>query len=126
MTEPQTPSLYDRLGGGEAVFAVVKAFYERIMADERLSPFFAHMDLGTQIDKQVAFLTTAFGGPARFTGRELRDAHAGAVRQGLNDVHFDAVAGHLKATLEALGVPDTLVSEVMVVVESTRGQVLGR
>jgi len=121
-----TPSLYDRIGGQEAVFATVKSLYDKIMADATLRPFFEHLDLGAQVDKQVAFLTMAFGGPSAFTGRDLRTAHAPLVRRGLNDEHFDAVARHLKTTLEELSVPAELVGEVMAIVAGTRSEVLGR
>lgn len=119
-------SLYDRIGGHEAVFATVTAFYDRVMADPSLSPFFQQLDMGAQVDKQVAFLTMAFGGPSRYTGRDLRTAHAGLLSRGLGDQHFDAIARHLAATLTEAGVAPELVSEVIAHVETTRPDVLGR
>jgi hemoglobin len=121
-----TPSLFSRIGGTEAIFAVVRDFYERIMADPSLRGFFAHLDMNAQIDKQVAFLVFAFGGPSRYTGRDLRTAHAKLVAQGLSDAHFDAVAGHLDASLRVLGVSDLLRAEVLTLVGTTRKDVLGK
>jgi hemoglobin len=77
-----------------------------------------------QINKQIAFMTMAFGGPHDYTGRELRTAHARL--EGLGEDHFAAVAGHLQATLEALSVPEDLISEVMSVVGSTKAEVLNQ
>jgi hemoglobin len=122
MAEP----LFDRIGGSEAVFAAVTSFYDKVMADESLRPFFTHMDMGAQVDKQVAFLTMAFGGPSAYTGRDLRTAHAGLVKRGLADAHFNSVAQHLHATLEELAVPTELIDEVMDLVAGTRDEVLGR
>ena len=122
-----TTSLYDRLGGEAAVAAAVDLFYEKVMADERTRPFFSGLDMPAQIKKQIAFMTVAFGGPNEYKGRDLRTAHARLVKeQGLSDVHFDAVAGHLKATLTELKVSNELVEETLAIVATTRDQVLGR
>lgn len=118
-------ALFDRLGGREALFATVRDFYERVQADPTLQPFFEHLDMSKQIDKQVAFLTYAFGGPSRYTGRDLRRAHAPLVAAGLNGAHFDAVAKHLEDTLQDLSVPSDVIEEVMQIVASTRADVLG-
>lgn len=120
------PSLYERLGGAAAVNAAVDLFYKKIMADGALSPFFAKSDIKQQIGKQRMFLTYAFGGSPNYDGRKLRDAHAEAVRNGLSDSHFNAVAGHLQTTLQELGVAPGLIGEVMAIAASTRNEVLGR
>src|SRR5262249_47887001 len=89
--------------------------------------FFAGLDMDAQIRKQIAFMSWAFGGPAQYKGRDLRQAHAKLVRQqALSDVHFEAVMTHLKTTLEELGVAPPLVAEAMSIVAGTRDEVLGR
>ena len=119
-------TLFQRLGGREAVTAAVGLFYQKVMADETLVPFFADIDLPAQIKKQIAFMTMAFGGPHNYEGRDLRTAHARLVARGLNEAHFGAVAGHLDATLRELGVPDNLIGEVMAIVGSTKADVLSQ
>lgn len=79
-----------------------------------------------QAAKQKAFLTMAFGGPNNYTGTDMRQAHAKFVKMGLDDNHFDAVAGHLVDTLKELDVPQDLIAQVGVIAESTRNDVLGR
>jgi len=120
------PTLYEALGGHEAIFACVGSFYEKVMGDPTLAPFFAHMDMRAQSDKQVAYLTMALGGPTRYTGRDLRTAHAKLLERGLSDVHFDRVAEHLRTTLHELAVPEDLVSRVLLAVDGLRADVLGR
>ena len=62
-----------------------------------------------------------------YTGPDLRTALRGfAVKRGVGDAHFDAVAVHLKATLEELGVGPTEIGEVLTIVGGTRADVLGR
>lgn len=119
-------SLYERLGGENAVLAAVDLFYQKVMADELTRPFFCGLDMAAQSRKQVAFMTWAFGGPAEYKGRDLNTAHKSLVNRGLGDAHFDAVAGHLKATLEELGVAQPLIDEALTTVGGTRSAVLGR
>ena len=73
------------------------------------------------MQKQVQFLAYAFGGPEKYTGKDLKVAHARLIKEkGLNETHFDMVAGHFKATLEELGVPPDLVGECLEVVATAR------
>jgi hemoglobin len=109
-----------------AVMAAARLFYDKVMGDERLSPFFAGVDMEGQIKKQIAFLTMAFGGPHQYTGRSLATAHASLVMRGLTDLHFDATVAHMADTLRELGVADPLIAEVGALVETTRKDVLGR
>ncbi len=119
-------SLFERLGGEAAVEAAVDVFYRKVLLDFSISHFFDTTDMDAQRTKQKAFLTMAFGGPKNYTGKELREAHAPLVEKGLGDEHFDAVAGHLDATLRELGVGDELIGEVMAIAGSTRDDILGR
>jgi hemoglobin len=106
--------------------AAVDRFYEKVLSDERTRPFFAGLDLAAQTTKQIAFMTWAFGGPAQYKGRDLREAHAALVARGLGDEHFDAVARHLADTLRELQIPDDLAAQALAIVAGTRHEVLGR
>lgn len=119
-------TLFEQIGGAAAVDAAVDLFYRKVLADASISHFFDTTDMDAQRTKQKAFLTMAFGGPNTYTGKDMRDAHAELVKNGLNDSHFDAVAGHLSATLSELGVPEELLNQVMAIAASTREDVLGR
>lgn len=120
-------SLYERLGGEAAVDAAVDRFYEKVLADPALAPFFADTNMARQRNHQKQFLTFAFGGPNHYSGRGMRNAHQRLVAEkGLNDTHFDAVVGHLGATLAELGVAPELVAEAAAIAETTRNDVLGR
>lgn len=120
-------TLFQQLGGQDAVKAAVDIFYGRVLGDPDLKPFFDGVDMGNQRRKMGAFMTMAFGGPNNYTGQDMRTAHKRLVAEkGLNDSHFDKVAGHLQATLDQLGVPKALSGEVMTLVGSTRADVLNR
>jgi hemoglobin len=120
------PTLFDRLGGETAIEAAVVRFYDKVLEDASLAPFFEGMDMGKIIQKQIAFMTMAFGGPTKYTGKDLRTAHARLVTAGLGDAHFDAVAGHLVSTLKELGIDGGMIDEVVAIVGPTRKDVLGQ
>lgn len=117
-------SLYDRLGGSQAIGAATEIFYRKVLADPLLVSFFDDLDMDRQIAKQTAFLTMALGGPNCYTGRDLRTAHAQL--PGLSDVHVDRVIGHLADTLQELGVSDADIAAVGMVAASARNDILNR
>jgi hemoglobin len=120
------PTLYERLGGAPAVDAAVDIFYRRVLADGRIAPFFDNVNMEDQIAKQKAFLTMAFGGPNKYTGKDMREAHKKLVANGLNDMHVDAVIENLSSTLRQLGVGEKDVLEVAALANSVRADVLNR
>jgi hemoglobin len=118
-------SLYERVGGENAVMATAGLLYQKLLADPRLSPFFEGVDMSVQVKKMTGFMMWALGGPhAEF--RPLRQAHARLVREkGLSNEHFDLVAQHLAETLRELGVEKPLIGEIITIVATTRDEVLG-
>ena len=68
------------------------------------------------------FLAYAFGAPMKYTGKNMRDAHA---HMKLTEHHFNTVAEHLIDTLHELNVPQNLIDEVVVIVLSTKNDILG-
>ncbi|MDP6351470.1 MAG: group 1 truncated hemoglobin [Alphaproteobacteria bacterium] len=119
-------TLFERIGGDAAVDGAVDLFYRKVLVDDRISHFFETTDMDEQRAKQKAFLTWAFGGPKEYSGKDMREAHKDLVAKGLDDSHFDAVAGHLQDTLKELGVGEDIIGEVMSVAGSTRDDVLNR
>lgn len=119
-------TIYEQIGGEPAMNAAVDIFYRKVLSDDRISRFFESVDMERQAAKQKAFLTMVFGGPNKYTGKDMRAAHAHLVADGLNDSHFDAVLEHLGATLKELKVPDALIAQMAATAESTRKDVLSR
>lgn len=119
-------SLFQRIGGEDTVETAVDLFYRKVLTDVTVAPFFFHADMDEQRAKQKSFLTMAFGGPNEYTGKDMRTAHAQLVEDGLDESHFDAVLGHLKSTLEELGIDPDAILEVIALAEGTRDDVLNR
>lgn len=119
-------TLFERIGGRPAVDIAVNKFYEKVLADPRVSHFFMGVDMEKQRAKQKAFLTMVFGGPANYSGKDMREGHQHLVEKGLNDSHVDAIIELLGATLKELGVSDEDIKAVAKIAESVRDDVLGR
>ncbi len=120
-------SLYEDLGGADAIDAVVDAFYVKVLADDRVKSFFDKTNMKLQAKHQKDFLTMAFGGPNNYVGRDMKAAHARLVEEeGLNDSHFDAIVELIGSTLKDFNVPAEKISEVAAIAESVREPVLGR
>lgn len=119
-------TLYDELGGAPAMDAAVDLFYRKVLSDDRISRFFDDVDMDRQAAKQKAFLTMVTGGPAHYTGRDMREGHRHLVARGLDDSHVDAVVGHLGETLRELGVGEEQIVRVAALANSVRDDVLNR
>lgn len=116
-------SLYEAIGGRDAVRAAVDRFYRRVLADPSLAPFFERIPIERLKGHQAAFLIQALGGPASYKGRSMHEAHAG---RGIQGGHFDRVALHLTETLAELGVPLHLIDQVICRVAALRPDVVER
>ena len=103
-------SLYRRLGGHEAVAAIVDVFSRRLAADGELARYFARLDLEGLRRHQAAFLDATLGGPRAYRGATLRRAHQGL---GITARDFRLVLDHLAAAIGACGVPEALGAEVL-------------
>ncbi|WP_459193745.1 group I truncated hemoglobin [Halosimplex sp. J119] len=98
-----TESLYAKIGGRDAVEAVVSDFYDRVFADPQLEPYFEGTDREALYAHQVQFISAVAGGPASYDGDDMGPAHEGL---GITGADFDRVATYLDEALEANGVTD--------------------
>jgi hemoglobin len=109
MTTATERTIFEAIGGDAALAAVVDDFYDRVLADPALAPFFAGTNMARLKGRQAEFFAAALGGPVPYSGVSIRDAHRG---RGITQHHFDLVAGHLVTALTAAGVPDATVAEI--------------
>ena len=115
-------TLYQQIGGKDALTAAVDRFYERVLADDRIRHFFDTVDMEQQRNKQKRFLAVVFGANSKWEGKDMRAAHA---HLSLTEEHFTAVAESLQGALEDLKVPAALIAQVMTIAASTHDDVLG-
>ncbi|MFC8045473.1 group 1 truncated hemoglobin [Nocardia sp. NPDC057353] len=122
---PESPSnitvpIFDRIGGYEALEAVVADFYTRVLADERLAGFFTGVNLNRLRGRQVEFFAAALGGPDPYTGAPMKQVHQG---RGITLAHFGLVAGYLADSLTDAGVPRELTEEIIAAVAPLAGDI---
>jgi hemoglobin len=114
-------SLYERLGGLDAINAVVDAFVGRCAADGRINGKFASTDIPRLKANLVDQVCAASGGPCTYSGRDMRTTHDGmAVTAG----EFDALVGDLVATLDQFGVGETEKAELLGALAPMRGDIV--
>ena len=103
-------SLYERLGGMEAIAAVVEDFRDRVAKDDRINQKFARTDLARLRKMLIDQVCEAAGGPCTYTGRSMKDAHAG---MKVTNGEFDALVQDLVATLSHFKVGKTEQDEIL-------------
>ncbi|RBO88271.1 hemoglobin [Nocardia puris] len=116
----EPPPIFERIGGYEALEAVVEDFYVRVLADGELSPFFSGTTMARLKGKQVEFFAAVLGGPEPYHGASMKSVHQG---RGITMHHFELVAGHLSGALADAGVPPELVAQIIGAVAPLAGEI---
>ena len=119
-----TKTLYQRLGGYDAIAAVASDLLPRLQADSRLARFWQNRgDDAIQREKQllIDFLCASAGGPLYYTGRDMKVSHKG---MKISEADWAAFLGHLNATLDAFKVPKPERDEVVAFVQSTKRDIV--
>src|SRR5687767_4569567 len=117
-TESAPKTLYQRLGGYDALAAVTDDFIGRMATDKQLGKYFVgHSEDSLKKIRQLVVdqLCAATGGPCVYIGRDMKAAHKG---MGISKAEWDSAAGHLVATLDKFKVPEAEKSEVLAAVSS--------
>ena len=117
-------TLYERLGGYDAISAVANDLLPRLQADPKLGRFWQNRgEDGVSREKQllIDFLSSSAGGPMYYTGRDMKTSHKG-MRISEND--WSAFLGHLNATLDAFKVPKAERDQVVAFIQSTKSDIV--
>lgn len=114
-------TLYERLGGEDAIAAVVDEFYDRVVADEQVAHYFEDVDMREQRAHQTKFVSSVTGGPVEYTGAEMEAAHADLV---IGPADFQAIATHLDAALVEFDVGEDDREAVLEAIASYRDDIV--
>jgi hemoglobin len=120
----QEKSLYDRIGGYNALAAVVDDFIGRLVTDKQFEKFFVghSTDSKKRIRQHILDqFCAATGGPCIYTGREMKASHEGL---GITNADWDAAAKHLVASLDKFKVPEKEKGEVLAFVTSLKKDIV--
>jgi hemoglobin len=117
----QTKSLYDRLGGLDAINALTESWVARVGGDDRANGKFVRTDIPRLKKEIIDQLCEATGGPCTYTGRSMQETHDGMkVTAG----EFDVAMQHLDATLDELKVPKEEQVELVALIMPMRGDIV--
>jgi len=117
-------TLYERLGGYDAISAVVKDLLPRLMSDSRLGRFWENRGAdGINREEQllIDFLCSSAGGPLLYTGRDNKTSHKG---MGISESDWEKFIAHLNATLDNFQLPQQERSDVIGFIESTKADIV--
>lgn len=103
-------TLYERVGGEQAINELIHEFYDRVIADPELKPFFKNTSMDKLRRMQREFFSVALDGPITYTGRPLSYVHHG---RGITNHHFTLYVNHLIVTLQGLGINDQDVQDII-------------
>ena len=121
-------TLFERLGGMPAIEAVANDLVDRILADGRVSAWFAHAastpeNTAAYKAKLASFLCQTTGGPCKYTGQDMVTAHRG---RNVTSGAFDAVVEDAVATLDKLKVPAREKQEVLAALGPLKSSIVQR
>jgi hemoglobin len=124
--EVQPKSLYERLGGYDAISSVIDDFFKRMIPDKQLGRFFLGLstDSKTKVQQHtVDFVCKVTGGPCAYTGRDMKTVHTGL---NITESDWDLSAKYLTQTLDKFQVPDQEKAEVLNLVTSLKPAIVGQ
>jgi hemoglobin len=130
--EPAKQSLYDRLGGIFAIAAVVDRFSDQIILNPKLNKNPALIEWNTKESATrlpgLKFMRTLWvaalaGGPFKYTGMPLHDAHT---RFSLTSDEFDEVGAEIVRALDYYKVPEREKQELVTAYMRSKPDVVAR
>jgi hemoglobin len=120
----EPPTLYQRLGGYDAIAALVRDLLPRMHKDSLLGRFWEHRGYdGLRREQQllIDFLCACAGGPLYYTGRDMKTSHRG---MRISHRDWDRFLKHLRDSFDAFKVPPKEREEVLAFVESTKDEIV--
>ena len=118
-----TASLYDRLGGKEALTAVVDDLSANVAADSRINHRFAKANIKQFKANMVDLLCMGSGGPCAYKGLDMKTMHTG---MKITEAEFGAMAENVIKTMNKFNVPAQEQGEVMALLGGMKGDIINR
>ena len=119
------PTLYQRLGGREAIKLVVDDFVANMAADPRVNGRFKGLDaarvakLQTNLADQICDVT---GGPCAYLGKDMKSAHTG---MGITEAEWNATVENLVKSLNKYKVPEKEQQELLAALGGMKKDIVG-
>jgi hemoglobin len=120
---PPPPSLYQRLGEKPGIVAVVDDFVGNVAADKRINRFFKKSKLPHLKMQLVDQLCEGTGGPCKYTGPSMKEAHKG---RGVTDAAFAALVEDLQKSLNKFKVPAQEQNDLLAILGPMKGDIVAQ
>lgn len=120
----QSKSLYERLGGYDAISAVVEDFAPKLFSDQKVGRFFVGMSTDSRqgfMQKNKNLVCKVTGGPCQIISRPAKTAHGGL---GISEGDFNVVVQHLVDTLNKFKVPDMEQKELLGIIGTLKPDIV--
>ena len=120
----QNKTLYERLGGYDAIAAVATDLVTRLKNDDQLGRFWAHRGedgVKRELQLLIDYLCSYTGGPVYYRGRDMHLAHRG---MGIIENDWNVFLGHAAETLKKFEVPEAEQREVVAFVMSLKKDIV--
>ena len=120
---PPAKSLYERLGGKDAITKVVDEFVGNVAADKVINKRFAKTDIPKLKKNLVDQVCQATGGDCKYTGKSMKDAHKG---MKITEDEWKATVGDLQKALDKYKVGATEQKELLGALAGMHDDIVGK
>ncbi len=124
MTNPAGKSLYERLGGYDALAAAVDDLIPRLHEDPQIGTYWRGQNTQTKKRSRqlvLDFLVEALGGPAVYHGLDMKTAHEGL---NINENDWAVMERHVLAVLDKFGIQGQEREEFLAAASSLKGDIV--
>ena len=121
-TTRQTQSLYSRLGGESGVRNIVNDVLDKNSSNPLISHHFRNSDMGKLKQLVFEFFSMGTGGPHKYTGRDMRSSHTG---MKITEEEWATATDDTISALDANGIGHQEKDEVIAILESLKGEIVG-
>jgi hemoglobin len=121
-TTTQKQTLYERLGGESGVRKIVNDVLDKNSNNPLISHHFRNSDMGKLKQLVFEFFSMGTGGPHKYTGRDMRTSHTG---MKINEAEWGTATDDTISALDANGVEEQEQNEVIAILESLKGEIVG-
>jgi hemoglobin len=124
MAQAEAQSLYERLGGYDAICAATDDLLGRVLSDPRIKDYWKGLNTANKRKARqqlVDFMVEAAGGPAYYVGADMKAAHAG---MGINAADWAVLIEHTTAMMTHLEVPAREQEEILTFFASLKGEIV--
>ena len=122
------PTLYERLGGINAISAVVDQFITNVVGDNVINARFAETVANpsrAQLlrNNLIDQICAGAGGPCQYKGKNMVEAHTG---MNITEAEFNALVGDLVAALNSLNVPQKEQDDLLAILGPMQTDIVGK